>query len=393
MFFLISAISLTMLSGCDLNKPVDKLRAERARDSRGDISVAVVWPSEPEYSSFSKGVDLASDEINLSGGVLGRKIALIKKDDESSVTKGMVIADELSADLNIVAVIGHYDSYVTIPASNIYNSAGILLINPASTSPNYNKNGYDLLFRTISNGTEIAARLVDLINANGCKKIMICYVRNDYGLGLANACEDSCIKNSISVVDRKSYMVGTPQEFKSITEQWKQFEYDCILFFGDINNGANFLKSIRDEGILVPIVCGDAMNSTKLLELDKKYSENIILPAFFSHSAFDTAACEFRQNFEKKYKTHPDSLAALGYDSLKLFAEAVKKAGSPEPQKIAAAMRSFKNEPGATGSFNFDRRGNAIGKNIIIKIIRDRKFVYIDKTEENTIMKKTVINH
>ena len=337
-------ISLIFLSGCDLNKPVDKLRAERAINNKACINVAVVWPFASEYATFSKGIDLASDEINLSGGVLGRRINLIKKDDESSVTKGMIIADELSADLDVAAVIGHYDSYVTIPASNIYNAGGILLINPASTSPNYNKNGYDLLFRTVANGTEIAARLIDLIKANGCGKIMICYVRNDYGLSLANAAEDNCNKNSISVVDRKSYLVGTPQEFKSITEQWKQFEYDCILFFGDVNYGPNFIKSIREEGISAPIVCGDAMNSPKLMEAAGKYSENVILPAFFSHSSSDAAAREFERKFRLKFGIEPDSWAALGYDSLTLFARAVKKAGSPEPRKIAEAMRTFKNE-------------------------------------------------
>ena len=152
---------LLALYGCLLPEDPAKQRAEQADEVKGDILVGAVAPWSGIDTMLWEGIAMAVDEINEAGGLLGRKIKLIKRDDESSVEKGVLIAQEFGETSGIVAVVGHYESFVTIPASVVYQYYGILMLSTVDTDPDLTDQGFSLVFRTTPDDTVYGNRLAD----------------------------------------------------------------------------------------------------------------------------------------------------------------------------------------------------------------------------------------
>jgi len=380
---------LTLTPGCYGSGDKAALRKEKSQTAQ-TINIGVVWPFASDYKSFINGIVMASDEINLSGGVLGKKISLRLKDDESNVSRGMIIADQLAADPEVCAAIGFCNSYVTLPVSYIYEAAGILMVTTASTAPGFNPVRSPLLFRTVANGSDIAKKIADVINRLGYKKAVLCYVKNDYGLTAANACEDELKNLLISVIDRRPYISGSVAEFNQITDCWKLLKFDCVILFGDDVGGPEFIKAIRKEKIAVPVFCGDAMNSPELINIAGGDAEGAIVSSFFNPSAVSAKGSKFVTDYKNRFGVLPDSFATGAYDTLKLVAEAIKRAQNTNPQKIAEALRSLKNEEGVANSYSFDERGEVINKKVFLKIVSGKKFIYLDSSNEVEYIKKSL---
>jgi len=384
-FCLLMALSFTC--GCEFESGRAAQRDKKI-DSSPAINVGVVWPLESNFKSFVNGVVMASDEINLSGGLLGKKLNIVFRDDESSVTRGMTIADEFAANLELCAAVGFCNSYVTIPVSKIYSDAGIVMINTTSVDPAYNSFKSPLLFRTAPNANDIAARLAGLIYKLGYKKAAICYVNDDYGLCSANACEDELNKLSISVVDRRSYSSGNASEFKQVIDCWKLLKFDCAFFFGGPPEGPQFIRLVRRAGILTPIFCGDGMNYHEFINQAGEYSEGTIVTSFFNPLDISSRKkSKFIDEYKNRFGMLPDTYSAQAYDAVKILAEAIKRAGSAVPKKVSAAMRALKNEEGVIANYEFDEKGEILNEKIILKIVNDKKFVYIGSTGEADLIK------
>src|SRR5690625_5058110 len=123
LFIVIAALFVT---SCSNLTPADQ-RASVIESEKNTVTIGVVWPFETANNLFLEGVELAVAEINESGGVLDRQLRIEKLDDEANVTKGLEKAQEFVENDHIVAVIGHRNSYVSIPASSIYEKAGIVM--------------------------------------------------------------------------------------------------------------------------------------------------------------------------------------------------------------------------------------------------------------------------
>lgn len=388
LFLLLAVLSA---AGCGYEADKAALRNKKTAASPA-INIGVVWPLTSTYRTFVNGVVMASDEINLSGGILGKKLKIHLKDDESSVTKGMIIADEMAADPEISAAAGFCDSYVTIPVSGIYDKAGILMITTSSVDPSFNSFKSPILFRTTATAAGIARKIAGLIHKLGFEKAAICYVNDNYGLSSANACEDEMQKLSISVADRRSYSSGNAAEFRQITDCWKLLNFDCAVFFGAPPGGAQFIESVRRAGVSVPIFCGDAMNYPEFIKHAGKYSEGIIVTSLFN--PFDLSSAK-KSKFAAEYKSRfgilPDTYSAQGYDAIKLLAEAIKRAGSAAPPDIAKALRAFKKEEGVLNDYEFDEKGELLNEKVILKMVKDCKFIYLDSTNETGLIKNILI--
>ena len=200
--FLIFSI-LIILFGCS-NQTISEERATFAEQNREVITIGVAWPFESANDLFWEGVELAVNEINENGGVLDRQIEILKKDDQATVTKGLEIAQEFAENEKITAVIGHRNSYVSIPVSSIYERAGVLMLSPASSSPELIHEDNKLIFRNIASDDKVAEELAKFAYKNKHRKIVIIYDDDDYRKGLANAFEKYAGELGFDIVDRLS---------------------------------------------------------------------------------------------------------------------------------------------------------------------------------------------
>lgn len=385
-----AAFLFTALQGCGYEGDKITVRHKRIASSP-TVNVAAVWPFSSTYSSFAKGLLMASDEINLSGGVLGKKLKIVLKDDESSVTSGMAIADGCASDPGICAAIGFCDSYVTVPVSPVYSEAGILMVTTSSVDPSFNSFKSPLLFRTGPDAFDIARGIVTLVEKLGYAKTVMCYVNNGYGLCLANACEDELKKRSIPVVDRRPYSSSNALELSRITACWKLLKFDCAILIGEPSGGPQLIRSAREDGIKAPILCGEAMDFPEFAGLEGGCAEGAVVASLFNpQTPGSPLKTRFVSEYRKRFGSLPDAFAAQAYDTTMMLALAIGRAGSASPPDIARALRSLSNEEGVLCRYSFDERGELLGENIMMKTVRDGRFVYIESTAEVSTVKNLI---
>lgn len=367
--FLVTAALL--IAGCS-GDSLSGTRAVMAEKKQGDIVIGAAWPFARNDGGLWPGLELAVDEINASGGIDGRQIRIIQKDDDASVTKGMAIAQEFAENPEVVAVIGHRNSYISLPAASIYEKAGLVMLTPASTAPDLTQQGYKYIFRSIPSDAEIARQLAVYAAGRGLKRIAIYYVDDSYGRGLANAFEDSAIDNGIDIVDRISYY-GDLKGLVDLRRKWEALSYNAVFIADSASGGAQFIADARRAGITMPFLAGNTMDSPAFYTAAGVAAEGTVVGTVFNPLDARPEVQKFVKAYRAKYQKEPSQYAALGYDAVNLLAASIKKAGTTEPAKIAEALRGLENWPAAAGLHTFDETGDEKGNLVIKKVIKNGK--------------------
>jgi len=358
-------------------------RWKRAEKSNGKIVIGVAAPWEwlADKALYRQGIDMAVEEINSKGGVFKREFCLVYRDDGASVDQGRMIAQDFAENLDMVAVIGHFNSHVSIPVSIMYQYYGLLMLSPASTAPELTASkGYNLIFRNIPTDKDMAAGLAEFCERKEFKRIMIYGVNNKWGISLAKAFEYRATELGINIVDYRTFdFTSDTYYFDNDIAQWRDFfQFDAIFLACSINKATEFITETKKSGLDQPIIGGDGLDSPMLWERAGKYAEGTIVGTYFHPDIPNKTTRDFVQRFHKKYGTLPDTWAAQGYDAVKLIAAAMEKAGSTVPPKVADALRALKDWKGVTGIHNFNQYGDVINKSIVIKKVEDNQFVYAE---------------
>ena len=359
-------------------------RARRAAELKGNIQIGAVapWAKIANLGYYRQGIEMAADEINAAGGILGKKLDLIERDDEGSVSRGRIIAQEFATNLDMVAVLGHYNSHVSIPCSLVYEYYGLLMFSPASTSNRLTeREGFKLVFRNVETDRKIGARMAEFSRKHKFERLMILYSKDDYGRGLADAFEEKVEELGCSVQDRCGYDVSSnPKNYRREFRTWKEdYAFDAVFIAGSMPDAAGFIVMLRQMGINVPIFGEASLDTPRLWEIGGDAAEGTIVASYFNPGDPDPVVRRFAENFEKRYAVLPDVWAAQGYDALKVLAFAMEQGRSAAPSKVADALRGIGNWKGVTGDHAFNRRGDVTEKHIVFKVVRGKKFEYIDE--------------
>lgn len=377
---LILLLPLMFLScSMDTGNPAED-RAARAESAKGDIVIgaASAWESLPFM--MWEGIDMAVQEVNSSGGIRGRKIKIIKKDDQASVNEGILVAQSFADTPDMVAVIGHYNSYISIPTSIVYSYYGLVMISPWSTNPKFTSQGFKRVFRNIPNDVHFGFSMADFCKKNKLERVMIYYVEDDYGVGLANSFEIAAEESDIMVPDRMGYnSVSGQRNFTDNLKYWKEnFKFDAIFIADVLPRAAICIREARSLGIDVPFLGGDGLDSKDLIRIiGKEHADNVYMPCVFNPSADNPQTREYVTNFKKKYGRTPDTHSALGYDAVKLLAHAMDKSGSTVPTEVARTLHGLKKYKGVTGHYTFDKNGDVVDKQLFIKALIKGEFKII----------------
>lgn len=359
-----------LLSACSDWDDPKTARAGRAAAADGDIVVGAVWPWGGDKGGLWRGIELAAEEINTKGGVLGRKLRIVKEDDESSLVKGRLIAQQFAENPDMVAVIGHLNSYIALPAAAIYQSAGLVYMTPGASTYRINSQGYDLVFRSIPSNRSVGKRMAEFMAAQGYRRVAIYYVKDKANQDMANYFEQRAHELDLTVVDRRSYLQGS-QDFSGAIQNWKDlYRFDALFLASNMPDAANFITRMRRMGLNVPIVGDDGLDTQQLVKIAGAAAEGVIVPEVFVHDDNWPPYRHFNDFFARKYSEFPHTNASQGYDAVHLLAQAIRQANSSVPGKIAQALRSTRKWSGASGEFTFDEKGDIPDKKIGIKVVR-----------------------
>lgn len=361
----------------------DDIIAERERRARAPgemVTIAAAWPWSVRYDGlYWEGLQLAVDEINQAGGVLGRTVKIRKEDDKESVDEGRLVAQRLGDDPDVVAVIGHLNSHVSIPASSIYEASGLLMITPGSTSPELTRSGHELIFRSVNSDEDIARSMAQYALNSGYRRVVIGYVRNAYGLGLANAFEEFALTVGLVIVDRQSYdpvASSNPSAYKRLVDQWNDLDFDALFLAGMAPQAGYLVKQVRSTGIKVPIFGGDALDTPELLDAAGPAAEGLVVASVFHPDDPRPAVSRFVESFRIKYGRAPDSWAARGYEAMRLLTGAMESAGSTVPIDVARQLRSSDPSFSLSGPVSFNRHGDVQGRAVITAVVREGRFSF-----------------
>lgn len=326
--------------------------------------------------SAHKGTQMAIDEANAAGGLLGKQINLITEDDQSKQGEAGIVAKKLISRSKVSALLGEVASGRSLEMAPIAQSAGVPMISPASTNAKVTEAG-DYVFRVCFIDPFQGTVMSKFALSKGWKKVAILTdSKQDYSVGLTEYFKKHFAGNGGTVASEQSYSSGD-KDFKAQLTAIKASAPDAIFASGYYNEVALVAVQARELGITVPLLGGDGWDSPSLIEVGGKAMEGCFFSNHFSNEDQAPAIQEFVKNYEAKHGAKPDAMAALGYDSAKILLDAIKRANSVEGPALRDAIAATKDFPGITGKITLDEKRNAT-KPAVILTIKDGKVVYTE---------------
>jgi branched-chain amino acid transport system substrate-binding protein len=371
----IAALSLAACGKKEEAKPALKVEAEPSVT----VKIAHAGPMTGNIAHLGKdddnGVRLAIDQINAKKIKIDGKVLMIEmmsEDDQADPKIGTTIAQKI-VDAKAVAVIGHLNSGVTIPASEIYNKAGIPVISGSATNPTLTERGLKTVFRTVGRddqqGPAIAAYIANELKA---KKVALIDDKTAYGEGLANEVEKTLKADKVNVVTRER-TTDKETDFKAILTKIKAKNPDVIFHGGMDATGGPMLKQARELGIKAVFAFGDGACTDEMGKLAGAAAEGLVCSQ--AGLPREAASKEFAEAFKAKYG-EIKQYAPYFYDGTLAMVEAMKKANSVDPVKFTPEVFNV-SFTGATGKVEFDAKGDRKDAEMTIFILKDGKVVPI----------------
>ena len=322
-----------------------------------------------------EGSKLAIEEINAAGGVLGRKLQLITVDDQSKPGEPAAAAKKLLSSDKVVALLGEVASSASLEMAPVAQAAGIPMISPASTNPKVTAAG-DKIFRICFidpfQGTVMSKFALDTLKAK--RVAILTDSKNDYSVGLTQFFKKHFTANGGEVVAERQYGAGD-KDFRSMLTAIRKEKPDAIFVPGYYSEVALIAKQARLLGLKAPLLGGDGWDSPALLEVGGKSLEGCFFSNHYSQEDASPVIQDFIKRYKAKYNKVPDAMAALGYDSVLVLADAIKRAAGTDSTKLTAAIAATKGFVGVTGAITLDAERNAT-KSAVILEIKDGTFKY-----------------
>lgn len=321
--------------------------------------------------STHNAIMLAVDEINASGGVGGRKIKVLTEDDQSKAEEAANAVTKLISQNQVVAVLGEVASSNSLAAAPICQANKVPMITPSSTNPSVTQKG-DYIFRMCFLDDYQGASMARYVFNDLKLKTAAVLIDNksDYSTGLARYFSDAFTGAGGRIVATQSYAKGD-SDFRAQLTAIKATNPQIIFVPGYYNDIGTIAIQARDLGITVPLAGGDGWESPKLVEIGGKALEG----CFYSNHYFpgDPApqVRDFVQKYKDRYGATPDALAALAYDTARVLADAIKRAGSTDGPKLRDAIGATKGFTGVTGTINLGADRNPSGKKLVIVEVKN----------------------
>ena len=323
---------------------------------------------------IAKAATLAAEEWNAKGGVLGRKIEIVSFDDACDAQQSVTAAHKL-LDAGVAAVAGGYCSSAAIPASAVYHDAGVAFVADASSNPKLTDQGFENVFRVIGRddqqGPYAAGFMIKTLKG---KKIAIIHDNTAYAKGLADATKAAIEGQSgVQVVFFDAVTPGE-KDFSAILTKVKSLAPAVTYYTGYYPEGGLIAKQFKELGVPGKFMAGDANNDPTFISEAGNASEGVFVTSTPLPQDQSTAK-SFIDRYKKRWNQDPGPYSALEYDAVSVVLDAIKRTGSADRGKIVKAIAATKAYMGATGTINFDMKGDRKSVLYITYIIKGGKFV------------------
>jgi len=315
----------------------------------------ITGPSAATGAQMKNGVDQAAEDINKAGGILGQKITVAYGDDVSDPKQGVSVANKFAAD-GIKFVIGHYNSGVTMPSSEVYQENGILAITPASTNPKVTERGMWNIFRVCGRddqqGAVAGAYIVKHFKG---KKIAIVHDKTTYGKGLADETKKALTKGGMKEVLYEGVNTGD-KDFSALVSKIKQSGADLVYWGGLYTEGGFIVRQMRDQGVKAILMGGDGITSDEFASVGGPGVEGTLM-TYGPDPRNKPEAKKVVEEFRAK-KFEPEAYTLYSYAGVQIIKQAAEAAKSLDPKKVAEKMHSGMHFKTVLGDISYDKKGD-----------------------------------
>lgn len=381
-------ILVTLVSSCVVLAACDKpAQNDSAPVAATDTVVVKIGSATPMTganavlgSDTDNGVRLAVEEANQEGISLDGKsvtFEVVTGDDQADPKMATSVAQRM-VDAKVAGVIGHLTSGAAIPASTIYNQAGIPVISGSVTSPKYTQQGYNNVFRLVSDDNQQGVALADFaVKTLQFKKIAIVDDATAYGQGLADAFERSVIAAGGTVVKRE-YTNDKTNDFKAVLTSVEAQKPEVVFFGGMFSQGGAFAKQMKALGMNAKYMSADGSYSPEFIKLAGDAAEGAYASSTGAPKELLPEFASFQASFKAKFNKEVDSFAPYTYDATRVMIAAMKAANSADPEKYLPELAKIQYK-GVIGDIAFEPTGDIKNGTITLYQVKSGKWELVKK--------------
>jgi branched-chain amino acid transport system substrate-binding protein len=356
------------LAACD-NSPKSKQESDKkeaaapsggdAASGGGTIKIAVGGPLTGPNAAFGaqlkNGADQAAQDINAAGGILGKKIELVFGDDVSDPKQGVSVANSFAGEA-AKFVVGHFNSGVSIPSSDVYAENGILQITPASTNPTFTERNMWNVFRTCGRddqqgtvaGNYIADQLKD-------KKIAVVHDKTTYGKGLADETKKAMNAKGVTEVLYEGINTGE-KDFSALISKIKEAGADVVYWGGLHTEGGLILRQMRDAGVMATMMGADGIATDEFAAVAGPGAEGTLMTFAPDPQKRPEAKAVLDKFAARNFK--PEAYTLYSYAAMQIIKQAAEQAKSLDPKKVAEVMHGDNVFKTVIGDISYDKKGD-----------------------------------
>jgi branched-chain amino acid transport system substrate-binding protein len=361
-------------------KPAAVVKAPEAK-AEGDVvllgEVGSLTGSEAAFGiSTRNGIELALEEVNAAGGVLGKKVAVRVYDDQSKPEEAASATKRLITQDRVVAVLGEVASSNSLAMAPIAQEAKVPMVSPSSTNPKVTQVG-DYIFRVCFidpfQGFVMAKYAHDELKYT--RVAILTDKKSAYSEGLTEVFQRKFTEMGGKVVGVEAYAKGDT-DFRAQLTNIKKLKVEGLYVPGYYEDVGKIAEQSKELGLKVVMMGGDGWDSAKLFELGGQAVEGSFVSNHYSAEDPSPRTQAFIKTYKEKYGAVPDSLAALGYDSARVVLDAIKRAGKTDGPALRDAIATTKDFPGVAGTITLDDQRNPVKPAVVLKV-EGGKFKYV----------------
>ena len=351
--------------------------------AQADIKIGVAGPMTGANAAFGeqymKGAQAAADAVNAAGGVNGEKIVLVKGDDACEPKQAVTVAKDLT-NQKVAGVVGHFCSSSTIPASEIYDEAGIIAITPGSTNPQVTERGLSAMFRMCGRddqqGIVAGDYIVDVLKG---KKVVVLHDKDTYGQGLADATKAQLVKRGVTPVLYEGLTRGE-KDFSTIVTKIRGADADVVYFGGLHPEAGPLVRQLREQGLKdVKFMSDDGIVTDELVTTaGGPQFVNGVLMTFGADPRLLPDSKTVVDEFRKK-GTEPEGYTLYAYASVQTLAAAFNGAKSNKGEDAAKWLKAHPVKT-VMGEKSWDSKGDLkVSDYVVYEWDKDGKYHQLEK--------------
>lgn len=349
--------------------------ADGAHPLRIGVAGPLTGDQKEMGTSIANAVDLVVEEWNVRGGVGGRRVDVVKRDDQAMPDKAKQAALDLVAE-GVVGVIGHFNTGCTIPASDEYRRKMIPMLTPASTNPTVTDRRYPNVFRLCGRddvqGPMAATFAVERL---GAKRVAVLHDKTPYGKGLADAFRESVARLGAEVVYEDGFD-DKEKVFRPYLTAIKEKSPDLYYFGGIYHQAGPLVLQARDLGISAAFMSGDGTIDQRFLQTAREAAEGAYLTFGPDFERFP-AGKVFAEKYRARFGVAPGPYSFYAHDAAQVLLTALAQVGSDDPAALCEAIRNV-SYTGLSGEpVVFDAKGDTVGSGYVMWTVRDGRFVVV----------------